>query len=272
MRRRLDTPAMVRRLALAVCLAASVGCSPAGVEQGGAASAETSRRPDPLRPVPLAEPGAPPGFFPAPARPVAEIVSPVWNSPQRHDEADEAGQLVRALGLRPGMTVADIGAGSGYHTLRLAPVLGPTGRLIAQDVEARYLMNLAKAVRAKGLENVTLALGDPHDPRLPRASVDLALLVHMYHEVAQPYAFLYNLAPAVKPGGRVAVVDLDRETSRHGTPRALLRCEMEAVGYRQVSVAPLSGDVGYLAVFEPPAEEARPEPGSIRPCRGAAAR
>jgi ubiquinone/menaquinone biosynthesis C-methylase UbiE len=170
------------------------------------------------------------------------------------------------------MVLADVGAGSGYHTLRLAPLVGPAGRVIAQDIEARYLVNLAKAVQAKELRNVTLALGEPHDPRLPEASVDLALLVHMYHEVAQPYAFLYNLAPAVKPGGRVAVVDLDRETSRHGTPRRLLRCEMEAVGYRQVAVTELTGDIGYLAVFEPPAPGARPEPASIRPCRGSSAR
>ena len=227
---------------------------------------------DPLQARPLGEPGVAASFFPPAHRPVAEIVSSVWNSPERRDEADEAGQLVRALDIRPGMVIADVGAGSGYHTLRLAPVVAPGGRVIAQDVEARHLVNLAKAVQAKELGNVTLALGEPHDPRLPPASVDLAILVHMYHEVAQPYAFLYNLAPALKPGGRVAVVDLDRETSRHGTPRALLRCEMEAVGYRQVSTARLTGEIGYLAVFEPPAPEARPEPGSIRPCRGASPR
>ncbi|HEX8568325.1 MAG TPA: methyltransferase domain-containing protein [Caulobacteraceae bacterium] len=264
---------MFRALALTAAVAAAFGCSQPSAEQAGAAAAQPRvEAVDPLRAKPLAEPGAPASFFPAPARPVAEIVSSVWNSPERRDEVDEAGQLVRALEIRPGMTIADIGAGAGYHTLRLAPVVGPSGRVIAQDVEARYLTNLAKAVRAKQLGNVTLALGDPHDPRLPAASVDLALLVHMYHEVEQPYAFLYNLAPALKPGGRVAVVDLDRETSRHGTPRALLRCEMAAVGYRQVSVSPLSGEIGYLAVFEPPASEARPEPRSIKACRGSAAR
>jgi hypothetical protein len=94
----------------------------------------------------------------------------------------------------------------------------------------------------------------------------------MYHEVEQPYAFLYNLAPALKAGGRVAVVDLDRDTASHGTPRALLRCELEAVGYRQISTTTLKGDIGYLAVFEAPAAEARPEPGSIRACRGSSAR
>ena len=259
---------MLRRLLLTLSLAAAIGCSPS-VEQPSGAVAPEERRPaaDPLRPAYLGEPGAPASFFPPPDRPVAEIVSPVWNSPARRDAADETGQLVRALGVRPGMTVADVGAGSGYHTVRLSPVVGPAGRVIAQDVEARFLRDLALTVRSNGLGNVTLALGEPHDPRLPRASLDLALLVHMYHEVAQPYAFLYNLAPALKPGGRVAVVDLDRDTSQHGTPRDLLRCEMAAVGYRHVSTTVLAGDIGYLAVFEPPDEEARPDPGSIRSCR-----
>ena len=262
---------MLRAPVLALSCLALLACSQPAVEQGRTEAAP-ARVVDPLQARPLAEPGAPAAFFPAAHRPVAEIVSSVWNSPERRDEADEAGQLVRALDIRTGMIVADVGAGSGYHTLRLAPVVGPSGRVIAQDVEARYLVNLAKAVQAKELGNVTLALGEPHDPRLPEASVDLALLVHMYHEVAHPYAFLYNLAPAVKPGGRVAVVDLDRETSRHGTPQRLLRCEMEAVGYRQLGVTALSGDIGYLAVFVPPAPEARPEPSAIRPCRGPAAR
>jgi SAM-dependent methyltransferase len=251
---------MLRPALLLVLALSALACS---------ASESVERPPARAMPVRLGEPGAPASFFPAAERPVAAIVSPVWNKVERRDEADESGQLVRALGIRPGMVVADVGAGAGYHTLRLAPVVGPTGRIYAQDVEERYLRGLAKSVEAMGLTNVTLALGDPHDPRLPEGSLDLALLVHMYHEVSQPYAFLYNLAPALKPGGRVAVVDLDRSTAEHGTPRALLRCEFEAVGYRQLSVQPLQGDLGYLAVFSPPVE--RPDPQSIRPCgRGAA--
>src|SRR5688572_21831442 len=84
----------------------------------------------------LAAPGG--ATFPAPNRPIAEIVSPTWSSGDR-DAADESGQLVRLMGVRPGMAVADIGAGSGYHTLRLSPVVGPTGRVYAQDVTASYL-------------------------------------------------------------------------------------------------------------------------------------
>jgi ubiquinone/menaquinone biosynthesis C-methylase UbiE len=165
------------------------------------------------------------------------------------------------------MTIGDIGAGSGYHTVRLSPVVGPTGRIIAQDIKPEYLRGLSRTLAQRGIENVKLAVGEAHDPRLAPASLDLALLVHMYHEIEQPYAFLHNLAPALKPGGRVAVVDLDRETWKHGTPKDLLRCELAAVGYRQLSMTELRGDVGYLAVFAAPSEDARPDPQSIRPCR-----
>ena len=216
--------------------------------------------------APLGPPGAPASVFPNPHRPVAEIVSPIWATEKERDAVDEAGQLVRSLGLRPGMTVADLGAGSGYHTVRLARVVGPEGRVFGQDVLPQYLSGLAKRVKREGLTNVTVAQGDPHDPRLPAGSVDVAILVHMYHEIAQPFAFMHNLVPALRPGARVGIVDLDRPTHQHGTPRGLLACELAAVGYRQVAVSDLAGDLGYLAVFEPPAEAERVPPSAIKPC------
>src|SRR3954465_43279 len=92
------------------------------------------------------------------------------------------------------------------------------------------------------------------------------ILVHMYHEIAQPFAFLYNLVPALKPGARVGIVDLDRPTGEHGTRPDLLRCELAAVGYEEVSFTKLTGDIGYLAVFRPPTEAARAPPGQIKVC------
>jgi len=220
---------------------------------------------EPIRP--LAPPGAPAQSFPAPDRPVAEIVSPIWATEEQRDQVDEAGQLARHLRIGPGQTVADIGAGSGYHTVRFAKLVGPTGRVLAQDVMPDYLADLARRVQREGLTNVTLGLGDPHDPRLPPASVDVALMVHMYHEIAQPFALLHNLVPALKPGAWVGIVDLDRATWLHGTPRDLLTCELAAVGYRKVAVHELAGDIGYLAVFEAPAASERKAPSAIAPCR-----
>lgn len=210
---------------------------------------------------------APASAFPAPDRRVADIVSPIWSSGPNRDDADENGQLVRLLGIRSGMVVADIGAGSGYHTVRLSPVVGSKGRVYAQDVMEAYLSGLKAEVARRRLKNVEIVLGTPADPNLPPASVDRAILVHMYHEVSQPYGLIWNLADALKPGARVGVEDLDRAPENHGTPPALLRCEFEAVGYRQVSFTILEGGVGYLAIFAPPALGARPEPGAIRPCR-----
>ena len=91
-------------------------------------------------------------------------------------------------------------------------------------------------------------------------------LVTQWYDVQQ-LAFLHNLAPALKPGARVGIVDLDRATWLHGTPRDLLTCELSAVGYRQVGFHALAGDLGYLAVFEAPADGARPKPSEIEPCR-----
>ncbi len=204
--------------------------------------------------------------FPAPDRPVAAIVAPMWWSESQRDAANEAGQLVRGLAIRAGMAVADVGAGSGYHTVRLSPVVGPTGRIYAQDVTAEYLDGLRKTLAQKGLINVEVVLGTTDDPGLPPASVDRAILVHMYHEIAQPYGLLWNLAGSMKAGGRVGVVDLDSPIARHGTPTALLRCEFEAVGYRQRSLRTLEGGVGYLAVFEAPSLASRPAPEAIKPC------
>ncbi|WP_395670379.1 class I SAM-dependent methyltransferase [Phenylobacterium sp.] len=207
----------------------------------------------------------PASAFPKPDRPVAAIVSPAWTSGPDRDQADETGQLVRGLGIRPGMSVADIGAGSGYHTVRLSAVVGPDGRVFAQDILPRHLEMLRTEVARRGLSNVVVVEGAPDDPRIPRR-VDRAILVHMYHEIENPYALLWNLANALKPEARVGVIDVDRTPDRHGTPPALLKCEFEAVGYRQVRQIRLTGGGGYLAVFAPPRAGRRPEPDKIKPC------
>lgn len=210
--------------------------------------------------------------FPAPDRQVADIVSPIWASGPDRDAVDESGQIVRAMGIRSGMAVADIGAGSGYHTIRLSPVVGPTGRVYAQDVMPNYLADLRADIARRGLTNVTVVQGTPDDPKLPPNSVDAAILIHMYHEIENPYALLYNLVPALKPGARVGIEDLDRPTQNHGTPPALLQCELAAVGYRQVSFRRLEGGIGYLAIFEAPALDKRPAPAAIKACSAASVR
>lgn len=215
--------------------------------------------------VPLAPPGEPASSFPAPDRPVASIVSPIWASEDERRSVDETGQVFRWLGIKAGMRVADVGAGSGYYTMQLARAVGPKGEVVAQDIMPDYLAALQKRVRKARLDNVKVGLGEAHDPRLPSGAFDAAVLIHMYHEIAQPYALLFNLATAMKPEGLVGIVDLDRPTSEHGTPPSLLRCEFAAVGYREAGFHQLRGQVGYLAVFKPPLQP--PFPADIKPCR-----
>jgi len=212
----------------------------------------------------MAGPGAPAAAFPKPDRPVADIVSPVWHDEKERDAAGEQSQLIRLLGIKSGMTIADIGAGS---FVRLSPIVGAGGRVIAEDIKPEYLRSLRKRVRDLGLQNVTISLGEPHDPRLPADSVDVAILVHMYHEIAQPYALLYNLVPALKLGARVGIVDAFGPTSEHGTPPSVLRCELAAVGYHEISLDRLDGSNAYLAIFAAPAVASRTRPEAIVACK-----
>ena len=210
---------------------------------------------------------APADAFPQPDRPVADIISPIWHDENERDKAGEPQQLVRLLGIKPGMTVADIGAGSGYYVVRLSPIVGASGRVIAEDVVPDYLENLRRRVRDLGLQNVDVVRGEAHDPKLPAQSLDLAILVHMYHEIAQPYALLYNLVPSLKPGVRVGIVDAFAPTTQHGTPPGLLRCELQAVGYREISLDRLNGSDAYLAIFAAPSVASRLRPENIVPCK-----
>jgi len=204
------------------------------------------------------------GPFPAADRPVARIVSPRWSTEQDRDSRDEAQQVMAKAGIKPGMTVADLGAGEGYYTIRLAARVGKEGRVLAEDIVASVHDALAERVARDRLDNVSVRLGTPADPKLPANSFDRVLMIHMYHEIGQPYEFLWRMRPSLKPGGLVVVLDADRPTQHHGTPPALLKCEFAAVGYVQVERQNLPTAGGYLAMFK--AVGRRPEPTTIKPC------
>ncbi|WP_164156768.1 methyltransferase domain-containing protein [Sandarakinorhabdus rubra] len=201
--------------------------------------------------------------LPKPQRPVAPIVSASWGEEADRDRLGEAADVIRIAGVKPGQTVADIGTGGGYYVMRLAPLVGPQGRVYAQDVSQRALDQVRRRVAAAGLSNVRFVRGGQSSARLPAASLDVALMVHMYHEIEQPYLLLDKLRASLKPGGRVVVVDLDRPTLQHGMPKALLTCEVKAVGFELVGITDISQ--GYVAVFRP---GLRPRPDSVKACRG----
>ncbi len=201
---------------------------------------------------PLAAAGLPAKDFPPPRRPISSIVSPQWSDEATRDAAHEADTVMALLGVRAGVAVADIGAGSGYYVARMARRVGPAGLVYGQDIMPRYLRYLRERVDRDELTNVRLALGDPHDPRLPKNSLDLVTMIHMYHEIEQPFGLLANLVPSLRPGARIAILDMNRRTDQHGTPPALLKCEMEAVGFLQQSFHDLGVD-GYVSIFTAPA-------------------
>lgn len=207
-----------------------------------------------------------PEAFPAAARPVASFVSSRWSDEDSRDSAGEGNEVMARAGVTRSMTVADIGAGEGYYTIRLASRVGEKGRVLAQDIVPEVRNKLAERVNRERLDNVSVKLGTADNPGLPEDSFDRVFLVHMYHEIESPYAFLWNLRPATKAGGRVIVVDANRPTNQHGTPPALLKCEFAAVGYKQVDFQVMPSAGGYLAAFEP--EGPRPEPSAIKPCKG----
>jgi ubiquinone/menaquinone biosynthesis C-methylase UbiE len=113
--------------------------------------------------------------------------------------------VIELAGVRPGMWVADVGAGQGYYTVRLSRVVGAKGRVLAEDIMADATDQLTERVQRERLDNVAVRLGTPDDPLLPPRTFDRIFLVHMYHEVASPYAFLWHMRGGLKPDGLVIV-------------------------------------------------------------------
>lgn len=152
--------------------------------------------------------------------------------------AEEApDQAIRVLGIAKGAAVADIGAGSGYMTVRLAAQVGPTGRVYAIDVQPQMLEILRRRLADSRIANVSLILGAVDDPKLSPASVDLALMVDVYHELSQPQPVLRRLREALKPGGRLVLLEYRKEDPsipikfEHKMSVQEARMEVEAEGF-----------------------------------------
>jgi SAM-dependent methyltransferase len=153
----------------------------------------------------------------------------------REEQPEKALDLMKIL---PDSVVADIGAGSGYFTTRLAQRVGPTGRVYANDIQQGMLDLIAARLERDDLRNVELVLGSPTDPRLPADTLDLVLMVDVYHEFSAPEVMLAHLHRALKPGGRLVLLEYRAEDPRvpilkdHKMTREQVRRELEAAGYR----------------------------------------
>ncbi|WP_447973236.1 class I SAM-dependent methyltransferase [Nitrospira sp. Kam-Ns4a] len=162
------------------------------------------------------------------------------DSPSR-DEYQKPAQVIEALGLKPGMAVVDLGAGSGYFTRRFAEVVGTEGTIYAVDVEREMLAYVERSLPQRPARaKVELILASPEDPKLPPASTDLIFLCNVYHHLEERTTYFTRLMPALRPGGRVAIIDFyhDERSGNVGFPRRHLVAretvieEMARAGYR----------------------------------------
>jgi ubiquinone/menaquinone biosynthesis C-methylase UbiE len=203
--------------------------------------------------------------FPSAHRDVAPIVGDAFSTEDARDRVGEAEEVLQLAGVKPGMWVADVGAGEGYYTVRLARAVGPKGRVLAEDIQPEVRDALSDRVQREKLDNVAVKLGTPDNPMLPPQSFDRIFLVHMYHEVQSPYAFLWHAREGLKPDGQIILVDSDRPVKRHGIPPAQAKCEFAAVGLEPVKSTVLSSGEVYFIAFR--IARPRPEPNKIQPCR-----
>ncbi|MBX9582855.1 MAG: methyltransferase domain-containing protein [Gemmataceae bacterium] len=133
--------------------------------------------------------------------------------PERVQE-EEPAKLLKALDVKPGMVIADVGAGSGYHALRLAPLVGDKGKVIASDIQPQMLELIEARAKKRKVANVETVNGTTKDPKLPAGGVDLILMVDVYHEFEYPFEMTEKMVEALKPGGRLVFVEFKKEDDR----------------------------------------------------------
>jgi precorrin-6B methylase 2 len=157
--------------------------------------------------------------------------------PERESEENVEGAL-NAIGLKPGMTVAEIGAGTGYVALRMARRVGPSGKVYANDVQPEMLDLLRRNAAKAGIRNVQTVLGGEADPKLPVGQIDLIILVDVYHEFSQPQKMLQGIRAALKPDGRLVQLEYRKEDpavpilADHKMSVGEARTEVEAEGFQ----------------------------------------
>lgn len=183
---------------------------------------------------------AAPGVHPVSGRRYANVMGwqgAEWLERSERTFEEEPDRALDALGTLTGLTVADVGAGSGYFTVRLASRVGAKGRVYANDLQPEMLTMLAARLAREGVGNVTLVQGASDDPKLPAAAIDLVLMVDVYHEFSEPQKMLRALRNALKPGGRLVLLEYRKEDPavpirfEHKMSIGEARMELEAEGF-----------------------------------------
>ena len=188
---------------------------------------------------------AAPGVHPISGRRIANVMG--WQGAdwlERSERAfeEEPDKALDALGTLTNLTVADVGAGAGYFTVRLASRVGSAGRVYANDLQPEMLKMLAARLARENLRNVTLVPGAIDDPKLPASSIDLVLMVDVYHEFSEPQKMLRGIRTALKPGGRLVLLEYRKEDPdvpirfEHKMSVAEAKMELEAEGFALATV------------------------------------
>jgi len=163
-----------------------------------------------------------------------------WLVREERQREENTELLMKQLKLEAGDVACDVGAGNGYHSLRMARLVGPKGRVVAVDIQPEMLALLQQRAEREKVENVKTVLGEPGDPKLEPASCDLVLLVDVYHEFAQPAEMLGHLKRALKPGGSIALVEFRANDPNvpikplHTMTKAQMKKELAASGFEPV--------------------------------------
>ena len=163
-----------------------------------------------------------------------------WLTRESRDREEEPAKLIKSLGLKPGMVVCDLGCGNGFYALRIAPILDPGGRVIAEDIQPEMLDMLKTRAEKQSVKNVETLLGTVTDPKLPERTCDLILLVDVYHEIDRPVEMLAAIKKSLAPRGRLVLVEFRAEDPKvpikelHKMSKAQITKEMAANGFKLV--------------------------------------
>ncbi len=175
----------------------------------------------------------------------------IFEEPGR-DKRLQIDRVMDLLNLKPGSTVADIGAGGGWFSVRAARRVAPNGQVIAEEINPKAIVSIQQRAQREHLPNIKTLLGTPDDPRLSPNTLDAALMLKVYHEIAHPPLVLASLRAALRPGARFGIIDRNGNGADHGLKESIVRAEVERAGFRQVARYDFTKADGqdYFLIFE----------------------
>jgi ubiquinone/menaquinone biosynthesis C-methylase UbiE len=170
--------------------------------------------------------------------PVMSVEGAPWLIRPERIQEEDPDRMLAALDIKKGSAVADVGAGIGYHVWRLADIVGPTGKVIGEDIQEGMIQLMKRNIDERKLRNVEIIHGTPNDPKLPPNALDLILMVDVYHEFADPVPMMRHIREALKPDGRVVLVEFRKEDPNvpiqplHKMSVQDVRSELEPMGFK----------------------------------------